>query len=223
MVDVIVAEPNPLLRVGMQEVLARHGDIRIVAEIEDESVLIPAARATGHDVMVAGLGMLRQVGAVPVRALWRGRDGGGLLVHSYEWDRRFVQEAACFGAAGYFSHECSAADLHAAVLQVAAGQPFITPSLGVELAAAACFRAVRLDDAGLSVRETRVFKMLALGLSTQEIAAQMDMYECDVVACKWRIMARMDVADAGPLVRHAVTQACREWPRPEPGSAYRVA
>lgn len=223
MVDVIVAEPNSFLRAGVQAVLARHADIRIVAQIEDESVLVSAARATAHDVMLAGLGILRQVGAEAVRALRRDGPAGGLLVHSYEWDRRFAQEAARFGAAGYFSHECSPAELHAAVLHVAAGRPFITPSLGAELAAAACFRAVRLDGATLSAREERVFKMLVLGLSASGIAAQLGVDVADVVACKWRIMAQLDVPDAGPLVHHAIAQACRAWPRPEPGSDYRVA
>jgi DNA-binding NarL/FixJ family response regulator len=223
MVDVIVAEPNPLLRMSLQTVLGQHADIRVVAEVEDETVLIPEARATPHDVMLAGLGMLRHVGADAVRALRRGREAGGLLVHSYEWDRGFAQEAARFGATGYFSHECSPADLHAAVLHVAAGRPFITRSLGMEIAAAACFRAVPLDGAALSAREKNVFRMLAIGLSTRQIAVQLGVGECDVVACKWRIMARMDVPNAGPLVRHAITQACREWPRPEPDGAWRVA
>jgi len=223
MVDVIVAEPNPLLRVGLQAVLARHEDIHLVAEVTDETALVSEAQATPHDVMLAGLGMLRHVGADAVRALRCSRATGGLLVHSYEWDRGFAQEAARFGAAGYFSHECSTADLHAAVLHVAAGRPFITRSLGVEVAAAACFRAVPLDGLALSAREKNVFRMLAIGLSTRHIAVQLGVRECDVVACKWRIMARMDVPDASPLVRHAITQACREWPRPEPGAAWRVA
>lgn len=223
MVDVIVAEPNPLLRMSLRTVLERHAGIDVVAEIGDETVLIPEAQATPHDVMLAGLGMLRHVGTAAVRALRCGRETGGLLVHSYEWDRGFVQEAARFGAAGYFSHECSPADLHAAVLNVAAGQPYITRSLGVEVAAAACFRAVPLDDAALSAREKNIFRMLAIGLSTRQIAVQLGLRECDVIDGMWRIMTRMDVPDAGLLVRHAITQACREWPRPELDRAWRVA
>lgn len=223
MVDVIVAEPNPLLRTGLHAVLAAQADIRIVAEIEDESDLAAALRAGSYDVMLAGLGLLRYLGADTVRALRRRRPGGGLLVHSYEWDRAFAREATRFGAAGYFSHECSPDDLHAAVLDVAAGRPFITPSLGAELAAAACFRAVRLDATSLSAREERVFMMLALGMSLSGIAAQTGMPVADVVACKWRIASRIDVPDAGALVRHAIEQACRAWPHAEPEGGHRAA
>lgn len=215
MVDVIVAEPNPLLRTGLHAVLAGQADIRIAAEVEDESALVAALRAGSYDVMLAGLGLLRHVGADMVRTLRRRRPGGGLLVHSYEWDREFAREATRFGAAGYFSHECSPEELHAAVLDVAAGRPFITRSLGAELADAACFRAVRLDTSGLSAREQLVFMMLALDLSPSGIAAQTGMPVADVIACKWRIACRIDVPDAGALVRHAITQACREWPHAE--------
>jgi len=223
MVDVIVAEPNPLLRTGLHAVLAGQADIRILAEIEDAAGMVAALGAGAHDVMLAGLGLLRQVGADAVRAM-RGRaPGGGLLVHSYEWDRDFAREATRFGAAGYFSHECSPRDLHAAVLDVAAGRPFITRSLGAEVAAAACFRAVRLDAAALSAREEIIFKMLALGLSPAGIAAQVGIPVADVVACKWRIAGRIAVPDAGALVRHAILQACREWPHAEPEGRHRVA
>jgi len=223
MVDVIVAEPNPLLRAGLHAVLAGQTDIRIVGEIEDASGLVAALRAGSYDVMLAGLGLLRHVGADAVRGLRRHRPGGGLLVHSYEWDLGFGHEATRFGAAGYFSHECSAQDLHAAVFDVAAGRPFITRRLGARLAAAACFRAVRLDDAALSAREQRVYKMLALGLSPSGIAAQTGLRVRDVLACGRRLAGRIGMADAGPLVRHAVAQARREWPYAAPEGRHRVA
>jgi len=222
MVDVIVAEPNPLLRASLHAVFAGWLDVSIVAEIGDAAGLVAALPSVPCDVVLAGLGLLREVGADPLRA-WRRQRGGGLLVHSYEWDLGFAREAARFDAAGYFSHECSPQDLHAAVLAVAAGRPFITGSLGAELADAACFRAVRLDAAGLSAREERIYKMLVLGLRPAQIAAQMGIRVRDVVASKRRILGRVDVPDAGTLVRHAIAQACRAWPHAAPDDGDRLA
>jgi len=175
--------------------------------------LLAAVRDVRHDVALIGLGLLRAVGVAPFREVRRIRPDYRILVHSYEWDPDFGLEAARFGVSGYFSHECSAADLRAAVVDVAAGKPFITRSLGAEVATAACFRAAVLQHASLTARERRVSVMLAMGISVRGIAAQLDIRAEDVVAYKWRIMAKMVVPGACELVRHAIAQTRRNcWP-----------
>jgi len=214
MVEVIVAEPNPLLRIGMGAVLEQMTDIVIVGEVVNAEQLLESIRRTRHDVALIGLGLLREVGVGAFRDIRRMRPEYRILVHSYEWDTGFGAEAARFGASGYFSHECSAEDLRNAVIDVAAGKPFITRSLGAELATAACFRAGVLEHLSLSARERQVFRMLAIGVDARGIAAQLGVRVRDVIECKWRIMAKMNLAGAGELVRHAVAQACRDRPLP---------
>jgi DNA-binding NarL/FixJ family response regulator len=215
MVEVVVAEPNPLLRIGLKAVLQQTPDIVIVDEVVDAEELLAAVRTVRHDVGLIGLGLLREAGTVRFGEARRAKREYRILVHSYEWDPGFGAEAARFGAAGYFSHECSAADLRAAVLDVAAGKPFITPALGAELATAACFRADQFQRVSLSTRERNVFRMIAIGLSVRGIAAQLGVSELDVAECKRRIMAKIDAQEAGELLRHAIDQACRYRPQPE--------
>lgn len=212
MVEVIVAEPNSLLRFSMKSVLEEDADIVVAAEVTDAGQLMSAMRHARYDVLLIGLGLLREVGAGTFRAVRDIRPGYRIVVHSYEWDPGFGTEAARFGATGYFSHECSNADLRAAVLDAGAGRPFVTPSLGAALAEAACFRADELRLAHLSARERKVFIMLTIGIDPRGIAAQLGMPVQDVLACKWRIMAKIDVPDAGELARHAIAQTCRHRP-----------
>jgi len=214
MIEVVVAEPNPLLRLGMQAVLEEMTDVVVAAEVVDAGQLLDAIRNVRHDVVVVGLGLLRDIGVAPFRELRRVKPGYRILVHSYEWDPGFGIEASGYGVSGYISHECSAADLRAGVVEVAAGKPFITLSLGAALATAACFRADSLQHASLSARERAVFKMLAIGVNPRGIAAQLGLKVQDVVDYKWRIMAKVNVPRAGELVRHAIDQSCRYRPQP---------
>lgn len=215
MVEVIVAEPNPLLRIGIGAVLEQMEDVVIVDEVVSGKQLPEAIRNVRHDVALIGLGLLRDVGVARFRELRRVKPECRILAHSYEWDPDFGAEASLFGASGYFSHECSAADLRAAVVDVAAGKPFITPGLGAAVATAACFRAAVLQQADLTARERYVSMMLAMGISMHGIAAQLGVNLEDVDACKWRIMAKTEVPEAGELVRHAIAQARRQRPRPD--------
>jgi DNA-binding NarL/FixJ family response regulator len=214
-VDVIIAEPNSLLRIGIRSVLDGHPDIVVKEEIADPDGLPLAVRAGHRGVALVGLGLLRHIGEATFRELRRENPACRILVHSYEWHREFGVEAARFGVSGYFSHECSCAELSAAVLDVAAGKPFITRGLAVEIAEAMCFRATGRTRVTLSARERQVLRMLTVGLDLPGIAAQLGISVQDAADCKWRIAGKMDVVEAGELVRHAVAQASRDWPRPE--------
>lgn len=216
MVEVIVAEPNPLMRFSMKSALEEDADIVVAAEVTDAEQLSTAMRRARYDVLLIGLGLLREVGVEPFRELRRIGNGCGIVVHSYEWDPGFGTEAAQFGAMGYFSRECSNTDLRTAVLDVCAGRPFVTPSLGAALAEVACFRADTLRLARLSARERAVFMMLTIGISPRGVAAQLGVPVEHVLECKWRIMAKIDVPDAGELARHAIAQTCRYRPQPAP-------
>lgn len=208
MVDLVIAEPNPLLRIGIRTVLAQYPDVVVAAEAEDAEQLLAALRSARHDVIVIGLGLLRSVGAARLREWKQLFPGTGILVHSYEWDSDFGFEASRFAATGYFSHECTAAELHTAILDVAAGKPFVTPALGEELAVAACFRADERRLACLSARERKLFMMLAIGMSLRHIAAQTGSPLRAVIDRRQRIMAKVDVPEASALVKHAIAQAC---------------
>lgn len=215
MVCLVVAEPNPLLRIGVRSVLENHPAIVIADEVDDGAGLLAAFQHGRADVALVGLGLLRQLGPAALRELRPDGAACRVLAHSYEWDRDFGAEAARFGAAGYVSRDCSRTELCTAVLEVAAGRPFVTPDLCVALAEAACFRAAARACTPLSEREGHVFRMLAIGLGVRQIAAQLGMRVQDAVECKWRIAAKMDLTASGELVRYAVARATRLWPRPE--------
>ena len=209
MVEVIVAEPNSLLRIGMRSVLEQYEDVAIAAEVVDAGQLVAAMRGARYDVVLVGLGLLRDIGAVAFRECRQQNAGCGILVHSYEWDGDFGAEASQYGATGYFSHECSAVDLHAAVLDVAAGRPFVTQGLDDAVAAAACFRADERHLARLSARERKLFMMYTIGMTQHNISAQTGLPVQDLIQYKRRIMAKVDMSGASVLVRHAIAQAYR--------------
>lgn len=215
MVRLIVADPNELLRTGIRAVLDGHPAIEVVEALGDGDGLLAALRGGRADVALVGLGLLRHVGPDAFRAA--GRDGGScrVIVHSYEWDRDFGTEAGRYGVAGYLSHDCTPEQLCAAVLDVAAGGQFATQGTRVVLAEAACFRATACPRTAFSPRERRVFRMLAIGLRVHQIAAQLGISVQDAVEYKWRVAAKIDLTGGGELVRYAVEQASRAWPRPE--------
>lgn len=207
MINIIVAEPNQMLRLGIRSVLERRADFSINEEVETADQLRAVFLDVPHDVVVVEQGILQRIGSAALRELLAARPASRILVHSYEIDPDFGANAARFGATGYLANDCTSSDLCAAVARVAAGQPFITRTLGEQVAAAACFRASNLPYASLNRRERQVFKMLSIGLQARDIARHMGKSVDAIYAYKARIAAKMALPGASDLVRHAISQS----------------
>jgi DNA-binding NarL/FixJ family response regulator len=207
MVNIIVAEPNQVLRLGIRSILTSRPGFSIRAEVLDAEQLRSAFLATPHDVVLAEMGLLKQIGASSLRDLRQARPDSRFLVHSYEIDTDFGAEAFRFGATGYMANDCTSADLCAAVINVAAGRPYVTRSLGEQLAMAVCFRASNLPHATLNRRELLVFKMLSIGLKVSDVARQLGKSVDTILTVKAQIMAKMQLPDESELVRHAISQS----------------
>lgn len=207
LINIIVAEPNQMLRLGMRSVLEKRADFSISEEVVNADQLRSVFLDVPHDVVLVELGILRQIGSAALRELLQAKPGSRILVHSYEIDTDFGANAARFGAAGYLANDCTSSDLCTAVAQVAAGQPYITRTLGEQVAAAACFRASNRPYAALTRRELQVFKMLSIGLQPSAIARHMGKSVDTIYAYKTRIAAKMQLPGASELVQHAISQS----------------
>ena len=60
------------------------------------------------------------------------------------------------------------------------------------------------DFEGLTPRETEVLKLIAEGLSTKQIAAQLGISFKTAVSHRSRIMAKLDIHEVASLVRYAI-------------------
>jgi DNA-binding NarL/FixJ family response regulator len=206
LINIIVAEPNQTFRLGIRSILERRAEFSVTEEVLDADQLRTTFLDVPHDVVVIGVDLLKQIGPAALRELRQARPSSRFLVHSFEIDTAFGAEAFRFGATGYMANDCSSSELCDAVMNVAAGQPFVTRLLGEQLATAVCFRASNLSHASLSRRELVVFKMLSTGLRERDVARQLGKSVDDIYAYKTHIMAKMTLPDESALVQHAISQ-----------------
>jgi DNA-binding NarL/FixJ family response regulator len=87
-----------------------------------------------------------------------------------------------------------------AVRRAAAGQRYLTPRLGADVAAAS---GRDLPD-GLSEREIGVLRLIALGHTNSEIASQLFLSVRTVESHRARIQQKLRVSSRAELVRYAL-------------------
>src|SRR4030095_9626910 len=127
-----------------------------------------------------------------------------LTVHE---DKSYLRELLDAGAAGYVLKRAAAEELIRAIRAVASGGVYVDPRVAGKL-----FRAFTEPAAAtttttvleLSERETAVMRLIALGYTNKEIAAQLGVSVKTIETYKARSMEKLKVRDRPDLVRHAI-------------------
>jgi two-component system response regulator NreC len=207
-VRVAICDDHAVVRHGLQLILEAEGDIVVVGEAGGVVEAITVAEATKPDVFVMDLGLPDGSGIDATVEICRVSPATRVLILTVHDDVAYVRLAFDAGAAGYVVKEAADAELVGAVRQVAAGRQYVHPTLGAALLAPASRAAVattQLAGPGgeLSVREVEVMRLMAMGLTSAEIAARLHLSTRTVETHRAHIHQKLDVRNRAQLVRRA--------------------
>lgn len=208
MVRVAVCDDHAVVRHGLQLILEAEGDIVVVGEAGGVADAISVAEMTKPDVFVIDLGLPDGSGIDATVEICRVSPATRVLILTVHDDVAYVRLAFDAGAAGYVVKEAADAELVGAVRQVAAGRQYVHPTLGAALlapASRAAGGATQLAGPGgeLSEREVEVMRLMAMGLTSAEIAERLHVSIRTVETHRAHIHQKLDVRNRAQLVRRA--------------------
>jgi two-component system response regulator NreC len=115
-----------------------------------------------------------------------------------------VRQAFAAGASGYVLEPTADDEIVAAVREVADGGRYVNPGLGARLVAAESDAQRRAEHDPLSEREREVLRLLVLGHTNQEIAAQLVISVRTAETHRAHIMGKLGLSSRAELVRYAL-------------------
>ncbi|MFF9479998.1 response regulator [Streptomyces sp. NPDC014733] len=208
---VIIVDDQAMVRAGFAALLAAQSDIDVVGDAPDGVQGVELSRRTHPDVVLMDVRMPQMDGLEAARQLLSPPPGVThrpkvLMLTTFDVDD-YVYEALRAGASGFLLKDAPPADLIAAVRIVAAGEALLAPSVTRRLIADFARQgpaprkdatALRLN--GLTPRETEVLKLIARGLSNQEIADALVLAEQTVKTHIGRVLAKLELRDRAQAV-----------------------
>jgi len=169
---VLLADDEPLVRAGLRALLEQQG-LTVVGEVADGAEVLPAVRRTAPDVVLMDVRMPGTDGIEATRQLLGAlaEPPKVLVVTTFDNDD-YVHEALLAGASGFILKRARKEELAHAVRTVAAGESLLFPEAIRRLVSArppggSHARAAKT----LTRREAEVLRLIATGLSNQDIAA----------------------------------------------------
>jgi two-component system nitrate/nitrite response regulator NarL len=202
-IRVLVAEDHPLYRRGLVEAIRLRPEFSLVGEAGDGRTALEQIRALHPDVAVLDIKMPQLDGLRVLNAIARDRlDTRVLLVSAFTEGER-VHEALSRGAAGFLSKESSGAEICDAIAIAARGEIALGREMQSALAGELRLRE-STERPRLSEREAEILRLLAEGMSSQEIADHLIISATTVKTHLRNLYEKLEVSDRAAAVAQAM-------------------
>ncbi|NAZ78113.1 response regulator [Kineococcus sp. T13] len=206
-VRVLVVDDHPVVRGGLEGLLAAAGDLQVVGSAEDGAQAVAAVERLRPDVVLMDLRMPVLDGASATGRIRREHPEVHVLVlTTYETDADIVRAVEA-GATGYLLKDTPLAQLADAVRAAARGETVLAAPVAARLQA----RRGQGGDA-LTPRELQVLAAVARGATNAEVGRELFIGEATVKTHLLRAFAKLGVDDR----THAVTVAMERGLLPPP-------
>ncbi len=208
-IRIAIIDDHPLFRAGVIHILSAQPDFDVVGQGSSASDALAVARSESPDLLIldvsipgGGLNALESIVAQCPKTK--------VMMLTVSVDKPDVLKALRLGARGYVVKGVSGTDLVQALLVVAQGDRYISPSLGAMLLSdfdhtKTATRGKAIDD--LSHREGEVLALVTQGLSNKEIGGRLNLSDKTVKHYMTSVFQKLHVRnrlEAALLVRKPV-------------------
>lgn len=203
-IRVMVVDDHHIVREGLRALIETEPGLDLVGEAKDGYEAVVKTRSLKPDVILMDLVMPRMDGLEAISQIKREDDKAKILVlTSYSEDAK-VFSAIKMGAMGYLLKDSLPEDLLRAIRDVYHGQPSLHPSIARKLMSELNRppESPTMEEE-LTEREDDVLKLLALGLSNQEIADKLVISERTVRTHVSNILMKLHLANRTQAALHA--------------------
>ena len=206
---ILVADDHAVVRQGLKLLINSQPDMTVVGEAADGAAVLQQAAAVEPDVVVMDLSMPGMNGLVATRALKKARPSVEVVALTRHDDETFLQEVLRAGASGYVLKQSNPMEFLKAIRAVAAGGVYLDPAMTSRVADGLLTKASVARDptpSPISERETDVLRLIAVGHSNKEVAAQLKISVKTVEVHKANAMKKLGLAGRVDLIRYGVLQ-----------------
>ena len=203
-IRVMVVDDHHIVREGLRALIETEAGLELVGEAKDGYEAVVKTRSLKPDVILMDLVMPRMDGLEAISQIKRENEKAQILVlTSYSEDSK-VFSAIKMGAMGYLLKDSLPEDLLRAIRDVYHGQPSLHPSIARKLMGELNRppESPAMEEE-LTEREDDVLKLLALGLSNQDIADKLFISERTVRTHVSNILMKLHLANRTQAALHA--------------------
>lgn len=200
-IRVVIADDHPVFLEAARALLESRG-LAVVGVASDGEQAVRIVTATRPDVALLDVLMPKLSGLDAARALLTSAPNTGVVLLTGSEDLGFVLEGMTLGVRGFLVKSAATDELFEAIKAAGAGATYISPAYGGDVKSAVSGERPRV--APLTTREREVLRLIAVGKTSKEIAANLRIAVKTVEGHRTRMMKKLDLHNIVSLVRYAI-------------------
>ena len=207
MIHIMLVDDHDLIREGLSQIIQTTRDMVVAAEAANGQSAMTQLRKQTFDVVLMDIALPGQNGLHWLKLIKIEQPRLPVLMLTMYDEQQYAVRCMRAGAAGYLTKRHASTELLTAIRRIAAGQKYITPTVGIELAKA-LERHSRPSSVMelLSDRELEVLLLLTDGYSVSDIALQLMLSVKTVSTYRSRLLEKLHMNSNADLIRYALQE-----------------
>jgi DNA-binding NarL/FixJ family response regulator len=204
MIKILIADDHPLFREGLKHILAGCPDFTAADEASNGQEVFEKVWKNEYDMVLLDIAMPGTPGLEVLKRLKNEKPKLPVLVLSMYPEEQYAVRVIKAGASGYLTKQSASEELITAIRRISGGRKYITPSIAERLADDVEPAAEKPLHDTLSDRELEVFRMIAAGKTTIQMAEGLFLSVKTISTYRSRILEKMQMKTNAELIHYAI-------------------
>lgn len=201
-IKLIIADDHQLFRNGLEELLRKYTDIKIVKSVADGFEFMEIAKKQLEaDIVLLDITMPNMDGFQVLNELKTLNSSIKPIVISMHNDGNYIAKCAKMGAYGYLLKNTDEAELILAIRTVNNGKKYFSAEISEKMVNFMSTQSI--SENVLSKKETEVLGLISKGLTTNEIAAKLFVSSRTIETHRANILKKLEVKNTAELIKRA--------------------
>ena len=207
-IRIFLADDHAVVRKGLETLIGTHNDLEVIGTGVDGVEAVEQVSKLNPDVILLDIQMPRKTGVEAIAEIKVANPDARILVLTSYSEDETVFAAIKAGALGYLLKDSSPRELISAIRSVHEGRSSLHPDIALKVIQELKKPPSSLPptEEPLTEREVDVLRLVARGLSNQEIADQLVVSERTVRAHISNILGKLHLANRTQATLYALRQ-----------------
>jgi DNA-binding NarL/FixJ family response regulator len=204
-IKILIADDHPVVREGLNAMLSREADFKVVGEAKDGNEAVTKVRELSPDVVLMDLRMPEMDGVEAMRQIRPTNPDVKFIILTTYSDDDYIFSGIAAGARAYLLKDAPREELFKAIRAVYRGESLIQPVVASKLLDRFSELSKRTPSGDeLSERELEVLCLMAKGSANKEISAELKIAQSTVKTHITNIFQKLGVNDRTEAVTQAI-------------------